>query len=663
MIVAITKLLVANRGEIARRVMRTCRAMGIHTVAVYSDPDADAPFVRDADEAVPLGGASPAESYLRADALIAAAARAGADAVHPGYGFLSENASFAQQVIDAGLIWVGPPPRAIEAMGSKLAARDAMTAAGVRVVPGVDLTDVRDHELVAVATGLGLPVLVKASFGGGGRGMRLVRDPDELVAAVASARREAGSAFGADTVYLERYVDAPRHVEIQVMGDTHGNVVHLFERECSIQRRHQKIIEEAPSPFVTPDLRVAMGTAAIAAARAVGYVGAGTVEFIVAPTGEFYFLEMNTRLQVEHAVTEMVTAIDLVRLQLLIAQGHPLPDEVMATTMRGHAIEARLYAEDPEHDYLPSPGHLHRFRVPSVDGLRVDSAFDDDGVVSAHYDPMLAKVIAFAPTRAEAAQKLAWTLRRTQVHGVVTNRELLVAILEHQEFREGAIDTHFLERHTPVSLGAGHLDDAGTRVAAVAAALALSADARRRARVLNAVPSGWRNNPSQLHTRCYDSRAGELRVGYALNDSPRFEVNGDHIADVEVISIASEQVVLVVEGLRRAYSVHQVGDEIFVDTAQGGLALREQPRFPNTVEKVAAGSLVAPMPGTVVSVEVKVGDEVAAGQLLAVLEAMKMEHQITAPVAGRVSAVLVALRQTIDAGAVMVVVEPLEESG
>ena len=654
---AINRLLVANRGEIARRIMRTCRAMGIETVAVYSDADAGAPFVHEADVAVPLGGAAPAESYLRGDAVLDAAARAGADAVHPGYGFLSENASFAQQAIDAGLAWVGPPPAAIEAMGSKLAAREMMIAAGVPVVPGHDLAGVADDELVGVAERLGLPVLVKASYGGGGRGMRLVHDAAELVAAVASAKREAASAFGADTVYLERYIDAPRHIEIQVFGDTQGTVVDLFERECSIQRRHQKIIEEAPSPYVTPELRRAMGDAAVAAARAVGYVGAGTVEFIVAPTGEFHFLEMNTRLQVEHPVTEMITGIDLVRVQLLVAQGHPLPDDVVHAMIRGHAIEARLYAEDPDHDYLPAPGRLHRLRMPTLDGLRVDSAYVDDGVVSPHYDPMLAKVIAYAPTRDEAAQKLAWSLRRTHAHGVATNRELLIAVLEHAEFRDGAIDTHFLERHPPTSLRAGHIDAAEAHIAALAAALAASDAARRQAQVLGAVPSGWRNNPSQLNARAYDSNVGELRVGYALGRAPRFEVNGEALSGVAALSVAPDHVVLLVDGVRRSLAVHLVDDVAYVDSPRGALALHEQPRFPRSIEKAAAGSLVAPMPGTVVSVEVQTGDEVVAGQLLAVIEAMKMEHQITAPVAGRVTAVLVEVRQAVDAGAVMVVVE------
>jgi acetyl-CoA carboxylase biotin carboxylase subunit len=660
--VAITRLLIANRGEIARRIMRTCRAMGVETVAVYSEPDADAPFVYEADVAVPLGGAAPGESYLRADAVLDAARRTGADAIHPGYGFLSENASFARAVIDAGLTWVGPPPSAIDAMGSKLAARELMIAAGVPVVPGVDLTGVADDDLAATATRLGLPVLVKASFGGGGRGMRIVRDVDEITNAVASARREAASAFGADTVYLERYVDAPRHIEIQIFGDEHGAVVDLFERECSIQRRHQKIIEEAPSPYVTPALRRAMGDAAIEAGRTVGYVCAGTVEFIVSPDGDFYFLEMNTRLQVEHPVTEMVTGIDLVRAQLLVAQGQPLGDELRHASMGGHAIEARLYAEDPDHDYLPAPGHLHRLHVPSGDGLRVDSAFDDGGMISPHYDPMLAKVIAYAPTREEAAQRLAWALRRTQAHGVSTNRELLVAILEHDEFRAGAIDTHFLERHPPTALRQGHLDPADAPCAALAAAVAASADARRRTPVLRTVPSGWRNNPSQRHVRAYDSPFGELRVGYALGRTSTFEVNGELLENVVVLSATPDRVALVVDGVRRSFGVHLVGEVAFVDTARGSVTLREQPRFPPAVEKAAAGSLVAPMPGTVVSIEIGVGDEVTAGQLLAVIEAMKMEHQITAPVAGRVTAVLVEVRQAVDAGAVMVVVEAEAEA-
>ncbi len=430
----ITKLLVANRGEIALRVMRTARAMGIATVAVHSDPDAGEPFVAAADEAVALGGATPGESYLRMDAILGAASATGADAVHPGYGFLAENADFAFACAAAGLTFVGPPPAVMEAMGSKLAARELITAAGVPVVPGADVSRLFDDAALLDAAGqVGFPVLVKASAGGGGKGMRVVTEPAGLAEAVAAARREAASAFGDDTVFLERYVTAPRHVEVQIFGDHHGEVVSLFERECSIQRRHQKIIEESPSPALDDDLRARLCAAAVDAGRAAGYVGAGTVEFLLdtgghprspgdtgghlrspgdtgghprSPgdtgghpgDGEFFFLEVNARLQVEHPVTEMVTGLDLVRLQLLVAQGQPLPPEVRTAPLNGHAIEARLYAEDPEADFLPSPGRLHRFRIDASSDIRVESGVGDDSVVSPNYDPMLAKVIAWAPT-------------------------------------------------------------------------------------------------------------------------------------------------------------------------------------------------------------------------------------------------------------------------
>ena len=648
----ITTLLIANRGEIARRIMRTCREMGITTVAVYSDPDAGAPFVHEADIAVAIGGSTPAESYLLGDAIIEAARKAGADAVHPGYGFLSENANFARACEAAGLVWVGPPPDAIDAMGSKLAARELMVAAGVPVLAGVDVTALSGRQLTAAATKVGYPVLVKASYGGGGRGMRIVRDAKQLAEAVESAKREAASAFGNDTVFLERYVERPRHIEIQVMADAHGTVVHLFERECSIQRRHQKIIEEAPSPFVTPEMRARMGAAAVAAARAVGYRGAGTVEFIVAPGGEFFFLEMNTRLQVEHPVTEMVTGLDLVRTQLLVAQGEPLPTEVTTATIDGWAIEVRLYAEDPDHDYLPAPGPLHRLRWPDG-GARIDSGFVDGNVVSPHYDPMLAKVIAHAPTRAEAAQLLAWTLRRTQVHGVVTNRELLVGLLSDREFLAGDIDTAFLERHPPAELS---WRPPSAELFALAAALAQAAAERTGATVLRDAPWGWRNVASQRQRRAYRCGDELLDAGYAFGRGGGFDVNGAAIA-ADLVQIAADAVELRVDGVSRRFSVHAVGDEVYVDSLDGSVVLREVPRFPSAAGDVAAGSLVAPMPGTVVRVLVAVGDRVTAGQSLVVLEAMKMEHQIKAPHDGVVTAVPVEVKQAVDAGAVLVVIE------
>ncbi|MBL7521022.1 ATP-grasp domain-containing protein, partial [Frankia sp. CNm7] len=452
----ITKLLVANRGEIAARVLRTARELDIGCVAVFSDADADAPFVAAADEAVRLPGASPAETYLRGDLVIAAALRTGADAIHPGYGFLSENAGFARACADAGLVFVGPPPAVIEAMGSKTRAKELMAAAGVPVLPGL----VVDEELAAdetalarAAASLEFPLLVKAVHGGGGRGMRIVRAPAELPAAVAGARREAASAFGDGAVFLERYVERPRHIEVQIFADAHGHVTHLFERECSIQRRYQKIIEEAPSVAVDDELRGRLGSAAVAAATAIGYVGAGTVEFVLDRSGRFFFLEVNTRLQVEHPVTEEITGLDLVRTQLLVAEGAPLPPELLTARITGHAIEARLYAEDVAAGFGPSTGTVHRFEVPALPGIRVDSGVADGSVVGVHYDPMLAKVIAHGASREQAVRRLAKALDGTRVHGVTTNRSLLVAILREPEFRAGDIDTGYLDRHDPAALG------------------------------------------------------------------------------------------------------------------------------------------------------------------------------------------------------------------
>ncbi len=677
----ITKLLVANRGEIALRVMRTARAMGIATVAVHSDPDAGEPFVAAADEAVALGGATPGESYLRMDAILGAASATGADAVHPGYGFLAENADFAFACAAAGLTFVGPPPAVMEAMGSKLAARELITAAGVPVVPGADVSRLFDDAALLDAAGqVGFPVLVKASAGGGGKGMRVVTEPAGLAEAVAAARREAASAFGDDTVFLERYVTAPRHVEVQIFGDHHGEVVSLFERECSIQRRHQKIIEESPSPALDDDLRARLCAAAVDAGRAAGYVGAGTVEFLLdtgghprspgdtgghprSPgdtgghpgDGEFFFLEVNARLQVEHPVTEMVTGLDLVRLQLLVAQGQPLPPEVRTAPLNGHAIEARLYAEDPEADFLPSPGRLHRFRIDASSDIRVESGVGDDSVVSPNYDPMLAKVIAWAPTRAEAARSLAAVLARAQIHGVTTNRDLLVRILRHPEFAAGGTDTHFLERHSPADLGRPLAGEEAERLHAAAAALAAQAERRAGARVLATLPSGWRNNPSRLHTTAYEGRAGRLEVGYRLGRDARLEVNGTELA-ATVEAATPDEVVLRTDSVARRFAVHLTGGVAYVDSPLGASALREEARFPRADEQRAPGSLVAPMPGTVVRVVVETGQAVEANDLLVVLEAMKMEHRVTSPAAGTVAEVRVKAGQTVDGDEVLVVV-------
>ncbi|MFC5996361.1 biotin carboxylase N-terminal domain-containing protein [Pseudonocardia hispaniensis] len=659
----ITKLLVANRGEIAARAMRTAHALGISTVAVFSDPDADAPFVALADEAVRLPGAAPADTYLRADAIIEAARATGADAVHPGYGFLSENAAFARACAEAGLVFVGPPPEVIASMGSKIEAKSLMAAAGVPVLPGATVTP--ETDLRAVGERVGFPLLVKAAFGGGGRGMRVVHDADELTEAVQGARREAAAAFGDATVFLERYVLDPRHVEVQILADTHGCVVHLFERECSIQRRHQKIVEECPSPAVDDALREELGAAAVAAGKAIGYVGAGTVEFVLAADGTFHFLEVNTRLQVEHPVTELVTGLDLVELQLRIAEGEPLPAAVLDARISGHAIEARLYAEtvatvDGETAYLPATGVLHRFAVPP--GVRVDAGVVDGSVVGPHYDPMVAKVIAHGRTRADAARLLARALAGARIHGVATNRDLLVGILREQEFLAGRTDTGYLTRHDPVALAA---PPAGAvALHAAAAALAGQAERRAAARVLAAMPSGWRNTARGPQHITYTCGERTLEVAYRLGrEGVTVDLDGEPLPGLRLLGATPEQVDLEVAGVRRCVAVHRRGDAVYVDSALGSTELVEVPRFRDPSEVPRSGSLRAPMPGTVVRVLAEAGVVVAAGQPLVVLEAMKMEHTVAAPVDGTVAAVHVTLGDQVDTGQVLAVVSEETEEG
>jgi propionyl-CoA carboxylase alpha chain len=641
-------LLVANRGEIARRVFRTALSMGLETVAVFSDADADAPFVRDADHAVRLPGVSAADTYLRGDLVIAAARLVGADAIHPGYGFLSETAGFARDVAAAGLTWVGPPADAIASMGSKLEAKRLMRAAGVPTLPW--------SEDPSNPAEVGFPLLVKASAGGGGRGMRIARHAADLDEAVDAAQREAASAFGDPTVFLERYLEAPRHVELQVMADNHGNVVSLFERECSIQRRHQKIVEESPSPAVDDALRSRMGEAAVAAARAVGYVGAGTVEFVLGPGGEYFFLEMNTRLQVEHPVTEAVTGLDLVRLQLLVAQGLPLPAEALTPVMTGHAIEVRLYAEDAEHGFLPATGTLRAFDVPS--DVRVDSGVETGSVVSPYYDAMLAKVVAHAPNRDQAAAGLGSALRRSRIHGVTTNRDLLVRILAEPEFLAGGTDTGYLQRHDPCELGAALLDESGQVVHAVAATVALQAAHRLQATVLGGLPSGWRNNPSQPQQVQLRSSDHTIAVAYAIGRGGQLDISvDDRQVDVVLHRADGEVIDLTAAGIRRRYRVTVADGVIDVFSVLGSSSYDVMPRLLDPADAVVAGSLVAPMPGAIVRVLAAVGDPVEAEQPLVVLEAMKMEHTVTSPGAGVVAQVHVVAGQQVDAGMVLAVVE------
>jgi propionyl-CoA carboxylase alpha chain len=655
----ITTVLVANRGEIARRVFRTCRAMGLRSVAVYSEHDESAPYVTEADLAVPLPAGGLAETYLSSAAILEAARRSGADAIHPGYGFLSENADFAAACAAAGLVFIGPSPQAIAAMGDKLAAKERMAKAGVPALHSANVTGLSGAQLLAEGERIGYPVLVKAAFGGGGKGMRIVEEPGGLAEGVAAARREAAAAFGDGTVFLERYIRRARHVEIQVFGDGQGDVIALFERECSIQRRHQKIIEESPSPAVSPELRKARGAAAPDAARAIGYVGAGTVEFLLTDTGEFWFLEMNTRLQVEHPVTEMVTGLDLVRLQLLVAMGEGLPAPAREACITGHAIEARLYAEDPANGYLPATGRLDLFEIARPGLVRVDSGVESGSVVSIHYDPMLAKIIAHAPTRREAAALLAASLARSRVYGVSTNRDLLVQILRHPEFLAGQTDTGFLERHPPQELAAA--DDGQQQrltLHALAAAIREQACNRQAATALASLPSGWRTLYSQFQQLRAEGPDSPLLVEYRFDRSGlTARLDGTELGPVRLISSSADHVDLVLDGLRWRVSVVAEGDTRYVRSALGETRLRILPRFPVRASEVPAGSRAAPMPGTIVRVAVSAGQQVVQGEVLVVMEAMKMELSVRATGAGVVIQVLAEEGKPVDRGAVLVVID------
>ncbi|MFC4786053.1 ATP-binding protein [Nocardioides sp. MAHUQ-72] len=660
----IRRVLVANRGEIARRVFATCRRLGIETVAVHSDADAGMPFVREADAAVRLPGSTPGETYLRADLVLEAARRTGADAIHPGYGFLSENAAFARAVLDSGRTWIGPAPESIEQMGSKVESKKLMEAAGVPVL---------DNLTVDSATEADLPLLVKASAGGGGRGMRVVRRLEDLPGEIEKASAEAESAFGDGTVFVEPYVEQGRHVEVQVVGDTRGTVLVLGERDCSIQRRHQKVVEEAPAPDIAAEVVRAMHDAARAAAETIGYVGAGTVEFLYDPQRErFFFLEMNTRLQVEHPVTEATVsvdggALDLVAMQLAVAEGASLAGLEVAGP-RGHAIEVRLYAEDPAHDWQPQSGTLTAFEVPGVAaefdrldraGIRLDAGFESGGEVSTHYDAMLAKVIAWAPTRREAARALASSLTRARLHGITTNRDLLVATLRDEAFLEGQVSTDFFERR-PGVVPAGELEPDPHLL--LAAAVALAEDARARRTVQQGAPVAWRNVVSQpqrtLLTVPTGSGTEHTVEWYADRDGYR-----PVSSDVRVLAASAREVSLEVGGVSTRLAV-TIGPRdlagarpVHVDGPMGSVSLLAPPRFTDPADAVASGSLLAPMPGTVVRVEVEAGARVEVGQPVLVLEAMKMQHTVSAPHAGVVTEIDVEPGAQVAAGEVLAVVE------
>ncbi len=641
------KILIANRGEIACRIIKTARRMGIGSVAVYSSADVGALHVHLADEAVEIGPAPARDSYLRSDRIVEAARATHTDAIHPGYGFLAENAAFAQACVDAGLVFIGPPAAAIERMGSKSAAKAIMNDAGVPVVPGYFGADQADATLEHEAAKVGYPVLIKASAGGGGKGMRVVEKAEDFRAALDSARREAASAFGDERMLLEKYLLTPRHIEIQVFCDAHGGSVSMFERDCSVQRRHQKVLEEAPAPGLSAERRQAMGAAAVAAAQAVGYRNAGTVEFIVDSNDDFYFMEMNTRLQVEHAVTELVTGQDLVEWQIRIAAGEPLPCQQQELELHGHAIEVRLYAEDPTRDFLPATGQIAHLRFPAGDNLvRIDTGVRSGDEVSVHYDPLLAKVIAWGPDRRQALTRLRGALRATELVGVTTNREFLLELVGHAEMRAGGVDTEFISRHIDSLIVPAAIPD--DTVLAIAT-LSVVAE-RGRTNAANAMKSEDPYSP--------------------WDDATIWRMNGEGFSLVE-FQIAGERVPVTVRTTAGGYRLTLPGGEqsASVSASDGNLTVllsgqRLQPQivgedrqlvvilngtnYPLSLfdpaakhadAELATGRLTAPMPGTVVKVLVEPGSHVVKGAALMVLEAMKMEHTITAPGNGIVSAI------------------------
>ncbi|MFI6868190.1 biotin carboxylase N-terminal domain-containing protein [Nocardia sp. NPDC050406] len=632
--VAFDTVLVANRGEIAVRVMRTLRAMGIRSVAVYSDADADARHVHEADVAVRLGPAPARESYLDIDKVVAAAVRSGAQAVHPGYGFLSENPAFAAALDAADIAFLGPPTRAIEIMGDKIAAKNAVSAFGVPVVPGIARPGLTDAELIDAAGEVGYPVLVKPSAGGGGKGMRLVEDPAALPAALVSARREAGAAFGDDTLFLERFVTRPRHIEVQVLADQYGHILHLGERECSLQRRHQKVIEEAPSPLLDAKTRARIGAAAVATARSVDYVGAGTVEFIVSADkpDEFFFMEMNTRLQVEHPVTELVTGVDLVETQVRIAAGQKLAADQDDIRLTGWAMEARVYAEDPGRDFLPTGGTVLALSEPEGQGVRVDSGLRAGTVVGSDYDPMLSKVIAHGPDRATALTKLDAALAETQVLGVRTNIDFLRFLLADTDVVAGRLDTALLDRRVADFVPAPVVD---AQFLAAAAYLWL----RRWPRAVDdpwAVPTGWRlgeSAPTVLRLS-----GGDRTTHVYLTGSPQqAEAWVDEGEKYTLTAELDEQwLVLTLDGLRTRHRVAEGDGHLWLTDHTGVVQLREvaEADIRGVAEHIGDAEIVSPMPGSVIAVPAQHGARVTAGTPVVVVEAMKMEHSLTAPIDG-----------------------------
>ena len=661
-----SKILIANRGEIACRVIRTCRRLGIRTVAVYSEADADAQHVRQADEAYLIGGPRPADSYLRGDAVIAAAKEAGAEAIHPGYGFLSENADFADAVAAAGLVFIGPSGASMRKMGSKAGAKELMAAAGVPVVPGYTGEDQSPNMLAREAARIGFPLMIKAAHGGGGKGMRVVHRLEDFIAQLESCQREAANAFGRDRVLLERYVASPRHIEIQVFADAHGHTLHLNERECSAQRRYQKVLEESPSPFLTPALRAAMGDAAVKAAQAIDYVNAGTVEFIVDPDGQFYFMEINTRLQVEHPVTELVTGLDLVEWQLRVAASEALPLTQDDIRQQGHAIEVRLYAEDPEAGFLPGSGRLERLALPEASpGVRIDAGVVEGDTVTIFYDPMIAKLIVHGADRMEALARLRDALARCDIAGPKSNIAFLERLVRHPAVTGGWIDTGYLDRHLDEFMPAPSL--ASTQQVALVAAELLWQEARARAQAGDgdepdspwAIADGWRLGHAGARPLAF-AHLGQTWTALAHGHGGRYRIElADEVHEVEDARLTGDLLGLRIHGQARRFRILRHGTRLTLHDGEQRTAVETVPAYRRTdmAEASGSGKIVAPMPGRVVLVKARPGDAVVAGQELLVMEAMKMELAVKASRDGVVADVRAAAGDFVEADTVLVALE------
>lgn len=658
----IDSILIANRGEISSRVSRTCRKMGIRSIAVFSDADRNMPFVMDADEAVYIGSSNPAESYLDQDKLISAAQSAGAQAIHPGYGFLSENASFARRCADQGLIFIGPNPGAITAMGSKSEAKQLMSQHKIPTVPGYQGDDQSSKRLIKEAKSIGFPLLLKATAGGGGKGMRIVHQQADLSDAIDAARRESLAAFGNDELIIEKYIESGRHIEFQIFGDQHGHCIHLLERECTIQRRYQKVVEESPAPMMTPELRKEMGQAAVHAAKALDYDNAGTVEFIYDDhTGDYYFLEVNTRLQVEHPVTEEITGIDLVKLQIESAQGNPLALTQQDIVANGYAIEIRLYAEDPYNDFRPVTGQIKKLEIPKVQGLRIESAVESGSEISMYYDPMIAKIIVHDVDRQSAHRKLSYVLDRMVCVGTITNQALLSQILKHPDFKRGVYNTHFIADHidlTGITTDISELTDA-----LIACTIYRWSIRNSKRTLLRAMPSGWRNsfNDYQIDTFRKGEQEYSIRYRYIKGAFEVITPEGDQ-KNVSIVNYEDESITIELSGHVKSYQIVDTTDVIYLHhSSVGNVALEKVSRLPIKEVHKVAGGYEAPMPAQVIDVLVSEGDKVSEGDALVIMSSMKMESTVEAESDGIVAEVYVTNGQAIEAGHVMLKVALKEE--